>query len=111
MESYSYSAYGETRKSQSTPTNNPFAYTGREYDAPDLYYYRHRYYDPTNQRFLSKDPLNLASGDFNLYRYVGGDPVNWVDPQGLKTWQLGIGFNVGGLVGSTKSAGFVLAHW
>ena len=23
------------------------------------------------------------SGDFNFYRYVGGDPVNWVDPSGL----------------------------
>jgi uncharacterized protein RhaS with RHS repeats len=26
------------------------------------------------------------AGDFNFYRYVGGDPVNFVDPSGLYSW-------------------------
>ena len=34
-------------------------------------------------RFVSEDPLGLAAGDPNLYRYVGGDPVNATDPSGL----------------------------
>ena len=42
-----------------------------------------RYYDPQTQRFLSKDPIEFEAGDFNFYRYVGGDPVNYVDPTGL----------------------------
>jgi hypothetical protein len=29
------------------------------------------------------DPLGFAAGDANLYRYVGNDPINDVDPSGL----------------------------
>ncbi len=64
-------------------TYNPYAYTAREYDALDLYYYRARYYDPNTARFLSEDPIEFLSGDFNWYRYVGNDPVNYKDPSGL----------------------------
>jgi hypothetical protein len=39
---------------------------------------------------LSSDPFSSSSmgfgaGDVNLYRYCGGDPVNWIDPSGLST--------------------------
>ncbi|XOB63285.1 PAAR-like domain-containing protein [Campylobacterota bacterium DY0563] len=64
-------------------TYNPYCYTGREFDSHDLYYYRARYYDPTSQRFLSPDPIEFLSGDYNFYRYVGNDPVNFTDPSGL----------------------------
>jgi len=84
VESYSYDAYGVTSHSQTVDTNNPYTYTGREYDDEDLYYYRARYYDPQTQRFLSKDPIGFAGGDFNLYRYVLNDPVNMIDPLGLE---------------------------
>jgi RHS repeat-associated protein len=66
-------------------THNPYGYTGRETDMDDLYYYRARYYDPSTQRFLSRDPIEFEAGDFNFYRYVGGDPVNFVDPSGLES--------------------------
>ncbi|MCA9792361.1 MAG: RHS repeat-associated core domain-containing protein, partial [Candidatus Eremiobacteraeota bacterium] len=33
-------------------------------------------------RFLSRDPIGF-SGGLNLYGYVGGNPVNAVDPSGL----------------------------
>ncbi|MCF6245634.1 MAG: RHS repeat-associated core domain-containing protein [Sulfurovum sp.] len=66
-------------------TLNPYGYTGREMDADDLYYYRARYYDPNTQRFLSLDPIGFEAGDFNFYRYVGNDPVNYVDPSGLES--------------------------
>jgi len=48
-----------------------------------LYYYRARYYDPSIGRFISSDPIEFQAGDFNFYRYVGNDPVNFVDPSGL----------------------------
>jgi RHS repeat-associated protein len=60
-----------------------FAYTGREWDAEiSLYYYRARYYDPSSARFISEDPINLAGG-INMYAFVGGNPVRYVDPSGL----------------------------
>lgn len=44
-----------------------------------------RDYDPSVSRWTTKDPIGFAGGDTNLYAYVGGDPVNGVDPSGLKT--------------------------
>ena len=58
----------------------------------ELYYYRARYYDAGMQRFLSRDPIGFSSGDFNFYRYVGNNVVNFRDPFGLLTfpypWEL-----------------------
>jgi hypothetical protein len=33
--------------------------------------------------FTAKDPILFGGGDTNLYGYVFGDPVNWIDPLGL----------------------------
>jgi len=63
-------------------TNNPYAYTGRELDTSELYYYRARYYDATMQRFLGEDPLGFNAGDINYYRYVFNSPTNLKDPNG-----------------------------
>ncbi len=69
------------------------ANTGREREAEfDLYYYRSRYYDPLTGRFMTRDPLGFAAGDVNLYRYVGNNPVSYVDPFGL----FGEGLRAGG---------------
>jgi len=39
-----------------------------------------REYDPRTARWLQRDPIDAASGDPNLYRYVGNDPINsWDD--------------------------------
>ncbi|MBI3927003.1 MAG: RHS repeat-associated core domain-containing protein [Armatimonadetes bacterium] len=37
---------------------------------------------PALGRFLTRDPIGYDGG-LNLYAYVGNDPVNWVDPEGL----------------------------
>jgi uncharacterized protein RhaS with RHS repeats len=37
---------------------------------------------PRTARWLQRDPIDAASGDPNLYRYCGNDPVNQVDPDG-----------------------------
>ena len=62
-----------------------FKYTGREDDGLGLYYYRARYYNPSQGRFISEDPIELAGG-VNLYAYVGGNPISFVDPMGL-AWE------------------------
>ena len=60
-----------------------YTYTGREWDKETgLYYYRHRYYDPMEGRFISKDPISFKGGDVNLYGYVQNNPVNYKDPKG-----------------------------
>jgi len=41
----------------------------------------HRFYDPETGRYISADPIGLAGG-INLYNYVDGDPINWIDPTG-----------------------------
>ena len=41
-----------------------------------------RYYNPQTGRFLSEDPIGFAGVDFNLYRYVGNNPLNYTDPSG-----------------------------
>jgi RHS repeat-associated protein len=79
--SYNYSPFG---KKQTTGTNssNPFTFTGREDDGTGYYYYRARYYNPDQKRFIAEDPLEFGGGDTNFYAYVGNNPVNFTDPSG-----------------------------
>jgi len=79
---YAYSPYGEAQ-TLGPDDNNPLQYTGRENDKTGLYYYRARYYDPLLKRFISEDPIGLAGG-MNVYTYVGGNPVSFTDPEGLR---------------------------
>lgn len=41
----------------------------------DVYYMRHRWYEPSTGRFLSEDPIGLAGG-MNLFVYAGNEPAS-----------------------------------
>lgn len=78
IESFKYSPDGESANA----ANSRFGYTGQVWLAQvGLYYYKSRMYSPKLGRFLQPDAIGYAGG-MNLYAYVGGDPINWVDPLG-----------------------------
>ena len=45
-------------------------------------YYRARWYDPQQGRFVSEHPIGLPGG-INLFAYVGNNPMSFYDPSGL----------------------------
>ena len=83
---YDYTSYGKLEGGERNPlAANPFTYTGREDDGTGLMYYRARYYDPQLEVFISQDPLGDAQ------RYVGGNPLIYTDPLGLKNLLIQVG--------------------
>jgi len=99
VERYEYTAYGVTTILDPTATTvratssfgNPYMYTGRRLDSEfasssedTLYYYRARYYDPNQGRFIGRDPLGYFDSN-NLYLYSKSMPVKAKDPTGTTT--------------------------
>lgn len=101
VQRYTYDAYGNLTAAN-PDFQQPYAYTGREYDEESgLYYYRARYYDPAVGRFITADPrginehvqgyraglragvMNRPPLELNPYRYVRNNPLRWRDPLGL----------------------------
>jgi len=81
---YEYGPHGELlRATGSAGETNPVRYECKLEDRETgLVYYGFRYYHPGLGRWLGKDPMGEAGG-LNLYGYVGGDPINGIDPYGL----------------------------
>jgi len=74
-----YYPYGQERPSATTNGTEKFATYFRDAET-GLDYADQRYHMPGNGRFLTPDPAGNGS---NWYSYVGGDPINNVDPSGL----------------------------
>jgi RHS repeat-associated protein len=80
-----YDSFGKVVSQSNPSVEFRYGYTGREQDEETgLDYYRARYYDAANGRFISEDPLGFGAGDGNLTRYVGNSPTNFRDPSGLE---------------------------
>ncbi len=81
IKTYEYDAFGnEVRPDRKD--DNPFRYAGEYYDEEtETIYLRARYYDPMHGRFISEDP---AEDGLNWYVYCLNDPINHIDPSGLK---------------------------
>ena len=50
-----------------------------------MYYYLYRFYDPSTQRWLNRDPLGESAGA-NLFSFVGNSALERIDALGLKLW-------------------------
>ena len=79
-----YAPFGKLRKTSTPHTFQlklrlPGQYADQE---TGLYYNDQRYYDPAQGRYLTPDPLGLRAGT-NSYAYVAGNPLKYVDPNGL----------------------------
>jgi len=71
-----------------TSSSERYRFAGHERDQRTGYDYMHaRYYAPMAGRFFSVDPVRgdpAQPQSLNLYAYVRGNPINFVDPWGLK---------------------------
>lgn len=88
-----YRAYGRTSASSGTLPDKRYA--GMFYHPQSgLYLTWYRAYNPEAGRWLSRDPIGEEGGE-NLYAYVGGNPVNAIDPLGLIGYVCQKGNNIG----------------
>ena len=81
VQTYGYDSFGNATSSSGSLTNF-FRYTGREFDTEtNLYFYRARYYDPADGRFVSEDAARFAGGT-TFYEYTGNNPIAFIDWSG-----------------------------
>ena len=84
-DSYLYKAFGEELAVAGT-TVNPMRFGGQVgywRDLADRLYVRARHLRSDLGRWMSRDPIGFEGGDWNLYRYVGNEPVVDRDPSGF----------------------------
>jgi RHS repeat-associated protein len=119
-----FDPYGKLLYEWSSPTNlNTKKFTGYERDAAtNLDYAQARMYSSDWGRFMSSDPGGVKTARLdspktrNRYAYTAGNPVNFIDPNGMDYWEpdwyrfydylCGIGFDLFcSRVSSAKSPG------
>ena len=89
-----YYPYGGTAwwaaKSAVEASYKTIRYSGKERDASGLYYYGYRYYAPWLGRWINADPGADIDG-LNLYAMARGNPVSYVDSQGMASKKVALG--------------------
>jgi RHS repeat-associated protein len=79
-----YDSFGNIVNDSNSEHALPFGFAGGLVDQhTGLVRFGFRDYDPETGRWTARDPIGFAGGDTNLYGYVLGDPVNFIDTSGL----------------------------
>lgn len=82
---WSYTIFGKVAE-RTGSTDTPYQFNGAFGVCTDecgLYYMRARYYNPRIMRFLNADPIGFDGG-LNWYAAFGNNPINAIDPLGMK---------------------------
>lgn len=78
-----YDEFGNVTQ-DTNPGFQPFGFAGGIYDRDtQLTRFGARDYDAKTGRWTAKDPIGFAGGNTNVYGYVGGKPLSYIDPYGL----------------------------
>ncbi len=84
-----YDTFGTILNDTNPNFKIPFGFAGGLQDSDtNLVHFGYREYDPYTGKWTAKDPIDFSGGDSNLYGYVLGDPVNFIDPEGLMSMRM-----------------------
>jgi RHS repeat-associated protein len=101
---YDYLPYGEKKVLQGSGQSPTLTFTGKEFeDENGLGFFGARNYDPELSTWLSPDKKREF---FNPYSYVGEDPINYFDPNGLERSTVTINAFISQPVLGSKFVGF-----
>ncbi|MEA4918735.1 RHS repeat-associated core domain-containing protein, partial [Proteiniphilum sp.] len=81
-----YYPFGGVFSELARPSIQRYKYNGKELDRKfdlDMYDYGARHYDPALGRWFTVDPMGEKYLSFSPYVYVGNNPVNITDPNGM----------------------------
>jgi RHS repeat-associated protein len=103
VSTFTYDPYGNLSGTTGNATT-PLGYAG-QYTDPEtgLTYMRARYYDPTTAQWLTRDPQVALTRE--AYGYVGGNPLNVTDPDGMN-WLSDRASDVGGAIARGAARGW-----
>ncbi len=80
-----YDAFGVKLSDSNAVFELPIGFAGGIADGlSGLVRFGFRDYEPGTGRWTARDPIIFESRQANLFAYVGNDPINWLDPSGLK---------------------------